>query len=175
MKKSLILIPIAMLVLAITTLAGTCTITNNQNVPYNSGQNITVTCAQASNYSTASLRTNNGLQAIGNENLTSISGETEQTVFNIKYIPRALSGMTTGCGKVIDASCSNDTLTNVDTCSTAGFCQWEYDTGDIIDVTSDTLGEGGVQFKKFMPLFILFLALSALVTLGVVFYTKVRK
>lgn len=175
MKKSLMLLPIMMLVLAVTALAGTCTITNNQDVPYNSGQNITVTCEQASNYSTASLRTNNGLQTIGSENVTTSSATEEQTVFYIKYIPKALSGMTTGCGKVIDASCSNDSLANVDTCSTAGFCQWEYDTGDIVSVTSDALGEGGVQFKKFMPIFILFLAVSALATLGIIIYTKARK
>jgi len=170
MKKVFILLPIAMLILTITALAGTCTITNYRNVPYNSGQNITVTCESATNYTTASLRTNNGLQAIGNENLTSVSGADEQTVFNIKYIPKALSGMTTRCGKVIDASCNNDTLTNVDTCSTAGFCQWEYDTGDIVDVTVDTLGAGGVSFKSFLPLIILFAVLGSLA--GLVFVIR---
>lgn len=38
----------------------------------------------------------------------------------------------------------------------------DYTTGDMTNIVTDNLGEAGVQFKQFIPLFILGIALSAL-------------
>lgn len=49
-----------------------------------------------------------------------------------------------------------------------------YSTGDMTNIVTDNLGEAGVQFKQFIPLFILFLALSGLAGVYLIIKRKTR-
>jgi len=49
-----------------------------------------------------------------------------------------------------------------------------YSTTDMTNIVTDNLGEAGVQFKQFIPLFILFLALSGLAGLYLIIKRKAR-
>lgn len=145
--------------------AGTCTITNYANTPWNSGQNVTITCGAMANSSNLYIRTNSGLQTIG----STADIEEDVASVGIYFTPDSVTGLTSGCGKILECDCRGNatliTATANDTGATSAFCLREYSSGDLPAVAVDNLGEGGFQFKIYMPLIILALALGLAVTL----------